>query len=95
MKLTVDFSKNMGAVKPMHAVNNGPLTPNVRGTSNHELYASPGIPYARNHDASFSTATLWRKPRRFMDEHLKTALAKIRFFKTVFGGLAIPWVTRA
>ena len=55
MKLTVDFFKNTGAVKPMHAVNNGPMAPNVRGTSNHELYASLGIPYARNHDASFFT----------------------------------------
>ena len=37
----------------MHAVNNGPLAPSVRGTSNFELYKAAGIPYARNHDASF------------------------------------------
>lgn len=51
--ITVDFSKNAGPVKPMHAVNNGPLAPSVRGTSNFELYKAAGIPYARNHDASF------------------------------------------
>ncbi len=53
MKISVNFDQTVGAIKPMHAVNNGPLTPDVRGTSNFELYRSLGIPYARNHDASF------------------------------------------
>ena len=52
-KITIDFSKSAGRVKPMHAVNNGPIAPNVRGTSNFEIYKAAGIPYARNHDASF------------------------------------------
>ncbi len=51
--IKVDLTQNCGAVKPMHAVNNGPLAPNVRGTSNSELYQALGIPYARNHDAAF------------------------------------------
>ena len=51
--ITVDFSECAGRIKPMHAVNNGPIAPNVRGTSNFELYRAAGIPYARNHDASF------------------------------------------
>ena len=52
-KITVDFSNCNGSIKPMHAVNNGPLAPTVRGTSNFEIYKAAGIPYARNHDASF------------------------------------------
>lgn len=28
-KITVDFAKSTGKVKPMHAVNNGPIAPNV------------------------------------------------------------------
>ena len=51
--VTVDFSKECGKIKPMHAVNNGPLAPTVRGTSNFEQYKAAKIPYARNHDASF------------------------------------------
>lgn len=52
-KITIDFKKSNGVIKPMNAVNNGPLAPTVRGTSNNELYKALGIPYARNHDASF------------------------------------------
>ncbi len=51
--ITIDFSKNYGPIKPMHAVNNGPLDKSVRGTSNFDLYQALGIPYARNHDASY------------------------------------------
>ena len=51
--ITVDFGKSTGVVKPMHAVNNGPLPVSVRGTSNNDLYRALEIPYARNHDASF------------------------------------------
>lgn len=43
----------MGKVMLTHAVNNGPIAPNVRGVTNFELYKAAGIPYARNHDASF------------------------------------------
>ena len=50
--LTVDFAKECGKIKPMHAVNNGPLAPTVRGTTNFEQYKAAKIPYARNHDAS-------------------------------------------
>lgn len=52
-QITVDFARKYGNVKPMHAVNNGPLPVNVRGTSNNDLYRKLEIPYARNHDASF------------------------------------------
>ena len=51
----VDFSKNVGKIKPMHSVNNGPVykfTSDQRIT-NIEPYREAGIPYARNHDASF------------------------------------------
>ncbi len=51
----VDFSNSCGIIKPMHAINNGPLKMSVRGTSNFEEYKAAGIPYARNHDASFYT----------------------------------------
>ena len=51
--ITIDLSKTLGKIKPMHAVNNGPAGSEVRGTSNIELFRAAGIPYARNHDASF------------------------------------------
>ncbi len=50
--LLVDFNEVQGKVKPMHAVNNGPIF-SVRGISNWEDFKAAGIPYARNHDASF------------------------------------------
>lgn len=49
----IDFSKPVGPVKPMHSVNNGPAGARVRGTGNHAAYSAAGIPFARNHDASF------------------------------------------
>ena len=53
-KITVDFSKDNGAVKPMHAVNNGPVGSKVRkGNSTYEYFREAGIPFARNHDAAF------------------------------------------
>ena len=51
--ITVDFSKPIGAIKPMHSVNNGPAGSRVRGTGNFVAYQAAGIPMARNHDASF------------------------------------------
>ncbi len=54
-KVTVDFTKEVGKVKPMHAVNNGPLparTSQVR--SNMNAWIEAEIPYARNHDAAFN-----------------------------------------
>jgi len=53
VQISIDLSKTMGKMKPMHAVNNGPAGEPERGTSNLELFAAAGIPYARNHDASF------------------------------------------
>ena len=55
-KITVDFSKELGAVKPMHSVNNGAVykfAKDQRITNVHHFKAA-GIPYARNHDASFN-----------------------------------------
>jgi len=53
--ITIDFQKHIGPVKPMHAVNNGPIIPprifSKRG--NFDDYKNAGIPFARNHDASF------------------------------------------
>ena len=51
--VTVDLKETCGKIKPMNAVNNGPLGQDVRGTSNFEAYKALEIPYARNHDASF------------------------------------------
>lgn len=48
----IDFSKTKGKVKPMHAVNNGPVGSNVRGTSNEKWFKLAGIPYARTHDSA-------------------------------------------
>ena len=52
-QISIDFSKITGTIKPMHSVNNGPAGSRVRGTSSFDQYAAAGIPFARNHDASF------------------------------------------
>ncbi|MBQ4086215.1 MAG: hypothetical protein IJC54_06560, partial [Clostridia bacterium] len=51
----VDLSKNCGAVKPMHAVNNGPVYKFAvdQRITNIDSYRAAGIPFARTHDASF------------------------------------------
>ena len=54
-KITVDFQKELGAIKPMHSTNNGAVykfAKDQRITNVHHFQAA-GIPYARNHDASF------------------------------------------
>ncbi len=50
--ITVDLTRSEGTINIMHAVNNGPAITEAGG--NHEWFAKAGIPYARNHDASFN-----------------------------------------
>ena len=51
--ITIDLSKDMGKIKPMHAVNNGPVCSRSDMTSgNFATYKAARFPYARNHDAS-------------------------------------------
>lgn len=53
-QLTIDYSKILGPVRPMHAVNNGPIIARADQTrGNHITYQEAGIPYARTHDAAF------------------------------------------
>lgn len=50
----VNFNEITGRMKPMHAVNNGPLiTKKEQKRSNFESFSNANIPYVRNHDASF------------------------------------------
>lgn len=52
--ITINLSKDCGKIKPMHAVNNGPVRPRSDMSSgNFENYKAARFPYARNHDASF------------------------------------------
>lgn len=54
-QLKIDFSKESGKMKPMHAVNNGPVykfTLDQR-ISNLDAFKEAEIPYARTHDAAF------------------------------------------
>lgn len=54
--LHFDLSQTYGGFKILNAVNNGPVFKrhaNDQGRSNLEAYKAAGIPYARNHDASF------------------------------------------
>ena len=52
--IEINFNQGAGRVKPMHAVNNGPVGSRVRqGNSTFAYFEEAGIPYARNHDASF------------------------------------------
>jgi hypothetical protein len=52
---TVKFQSDLGKVKPMHAVNNGPVYKfaSDQRITNIDPWREAGIPYARNHDASF------------------------------------------
>ena len=50
----INFNNIVGKIKNMHAVNNGPIVAGSDQTKgNHLYYKAAGIPYARNHDASF------------------------------------------
>ncbi len=52
--ITLNFQKTAGKIKPMHAVNNGPVGSKIRmGNNTYAYFREAGIPYARNHDASF------------------------------------------
>ena len=51
--LKIDFAKPAGNIKPMNAVNNGPVGGKIRNNGNFKLFEEAEIPYARNHDASF------------------------------------------
>ena len=55
VNIDIDFNSEIGKIKPMHAVNNGPVykyAPDQRIT-NVDSYREAGIPYARTHDAAF------------------------------------------
>ena len=53
--IRVDFEKILGTIKPMNAVNNGPIMPArmFPKSGTFEDYKAAGIPFARNHDAAF------------------------------------------
>ncbi len=53
--ITIDFNKNCGKVKPMHAVNNGPVYKFVADMriTNMPAWIEAGIPYARTHDSPY------------------------------------------
>ena len=58
-EVKVNFGEYTGKIKPMHAVNNGPVGNRFnanKGSSNIPAYKAAGIPYARNHDASFCSS---------------------------------------
>ena len=55
--VTVNFDVVTGTIKPMHAVNNGPIKSGYeQHRSNFETFQAAEIPFARNHDASFESA---------------------------------------
>ncbi len=56
--LQINFQKTVGKIKPMHAVNNGPVYKHGQDQrlTNLDAFRQAGIPYARNHDASFCSA---------------------------------------
>ncbi len=56
INIAVDFNKPLGRIKPMHAVNNGPVYKFAEDQriTNIDSYRAAGIPYARTHDASIN-----------------------------------------
>jgi len=55
INIHVNFAENAGKVKPMHAVNNGPVYKESadQRITNLDSYRDAGIPFTRTHDASF------------------------------------------
>lgn len=55
MKLYVNYNNAAGKIKPMNAVNNGPVYKRTGGqnSGNLDTYTAANIPFARTHDASF------------------------------------------
>ena len=54
--IKLDLAKLGGKIKYMNGVNNGPTSPNVRGTAtNFDLYKEAEFSFARLHDSSFFT----------------------------------------
>lgn len=52
--VNIDYSKESGKIKAMHAVNNGPVVAGKDQTrGNEQSYKAARIPYARVHDAAF------------------------------------------
>lgn len=55
--VSVNFKSRQGKIKPMHAVNNGPIRPGAEQIrSNFDTFRAAKIPYVRTHDASFCSA---------------------------------------
>ena len=55
-ELKINLAERGSAIKPMNAINNGPMQGGVRKSyNNFDTYKALNIPYARNHDASFFT----------------------------------------
>lgn len=53
-QVSVDFSTTSGKMKPMHAINNGPVVAGYEQIrSNFDTFKALMIPFVRNHDASF------------------------------------------
>ena len=56
-RISVDFTRKLGRIKPMNAGNNGPKIPKDDQTSgNFDTFKMLRIPYARLHDANFCSA---------------------------------------
>ncbi len=55
MNIKVDYKNITGKIKPMNAVNNGPVyrPGKEQNTGNLDTYTAANIPFARTHDASF------------------------------------------
>ena len=52
--ISVNFTATTGKIKPMHAVNNGPIRYEVEQIrENFTTFQAAEIPYVRTHDASF------------------------------------------
>ena len=51
--ILIDLQNTKGKIKPMNAVNNGPIGDNVRKNGNFLDYKELEFPFARNHDAAF------------------------------------------
>ena len=67
--VAINFKNTVGRIKPMHAVNNGPMKydPVEQSRGNCEDFKAAEIPYVRTHDSQYYAAFRNRKSTDITD----------------------------
>ena len=63
-RILVDFSRRTGSIKPLHGINNGPVS-NFGFVDTSAEYRAAGIPFVRLHDCQYPRPDRVDIPRFF------------------------------